>query len=153
MSETCPKCKSVVCLCEMFPESSPAQPKEEQPDAEFSVMEEQPAPVPNNGEDINALLIEHIKRRAEKGERTYGVRLQPFNGRSALKDLRDELLDAAVYVTQEMEERKSLEAENQQLRDVLNRFMKWQKNCQELLPDGLYEAAAAALQPTQTQGR
>lgn len=41
-----------------------------------------------------------LQYRSEVGLRTYGVRLQPFNGRDALIDLYEELLDAYVYATQ-----------------------------------------------------
>jgi len=53
---------------------------------------------------IKQLLIVDIKRRDQAGEKKYGVRLQPCNGRNALVDAYEESLDAIVYMRQELEE-------------------------------------------------
>jgi len=50
-------------------------------------------------------IAEDVEARIRIGERKYGKRLQSFNGRDALKDLYDEVLDALNYS-------KQLELEN-----------------------------------------
>ena len=45
-------------------------------------------------------IAEDVEARIAIGERKYGKRLQSFNGRDALKDLYDELLDALNYSKQ-----------------------------------------------------
>jgi hypothetical protein len=40
----------------------------------------------------------------QKGIQTYGIPLQAFNGRDALQDLYEELLDACCYLKQYIEE-------------------------------------------------
>jgi hypothetical protein len=47
------------------------------------------------------LLIADIHLRDITGEKKYGVRLQPFNGRKNLKDAYEEFLDAVVYLRAE----------------------------------------------------
>lgn len=58
---------------------------------------EQPAPVPNTHPAIWGVVIADMAARDHLGERRYGVRLQPHNGRDTLRDWYEELLDAAVY--------------------------------------------------------
>ena len=70
----------------------------------------QPAPVSNTSTPIWELVIEDMKRRNELGIERYGTPLQAHNGRIALLDLYQELLDAAVYCRQEMKERENWEA-------------------------------------------
>lgn len=41
-----------------------------------------------------------MEERDQQGAAKYGVRLHPFNGRDALVDLYQELLDASVYAMQ-----------------------------------------------------
>lgn len=50
-------------------------------------------------------IADDVEARIRIGERKYGKRLQSFNGRDALKDLYDEVLDALNYS-------KQLEIEN-----------------------------------------
>jgi hypothetical protein len=50
-------------------------------------------------------IAEDVEARIRIGERKYGKRLQSFNGRDAVKDLYDEVLDALNYS-------KQLEIEN-----------------------------------------
>ena len=47
---------------------------------------------------MQKLLIEDIKKRDLLGEKRYGVRLQPCNGRNTLQDAYEECLDAIVYM-------------------------------------------------------
>lgn len=65
----------------------------------------QPAPIPNDRPPIIGLVVRDLFDRAQKGVETYGVPLQPLNGRDALWDLYEELLDAACYVRQAIYER------------------------------------------------
>jgi hypothetical protein len=50
--------------------------------------------------DVISEVCKDLERRAKLGERKYGERLLPFNGRRALQDLYEELLDAANYCKQ-----------------------------------------------------
>ena len=50
-------------------------------------------------------VIRRLQQRAEIGLQTYGEPLLPNNGRWQLKDLMEEILDAAVYLQNEMDER------------------------------------------------
>ena len=43
------------------------------------------------------LVLKDIQERDKVGQERYGTRLQPFNGRAAVLDLYQELLDAVVY--------------------------------------------------------
>jgi hypothetical protein len=56
--------------------------------------------------DIFELVKQDIEARAEKGIKKYGERLKPFNGRNALQDLYEELLDAVMYTKQLLLEQK-----------------------------------------------
>jgi hypothetical protein len=51
-------------------------------------------------DDVTAAVIADMKARDEWGLSKYKTRLQPFNGRDALIDFYQELLDAAVYSAQ-----------------------------------------------------
>lgn len=66
---------------------------------------DQPLPTPNQHADIQSQVIADIKERRQVGISRYGTALQPFNGRDALRDLYEELLDGAMYVRQAMVER------------------------------------------------
>ncbi len=58
-------------------------------------------PKPNGtGQDIFSLVTEDLEERAKKGEKEYGERLRAFNGRDALIDAYQEVLDLAVYLRQ-----------------------------------------------------
>lgn len=50
--------------------------------------------------DIATLVQHDIEERVKKGEIEYGERLKPFNGRNALQDAYEEVLDLAVYLKQ-----------------------------------------------------
>lgn len=65
---------------------------------------EQPAPH-GSGEPIVERVKADLEERAQKGERAYGERLKANNGRDALVDLYQELLDACCYCRQMIEER------------------------------------------------
>jgi hypothetical protein len=68
---------------------------------------DQVLPTPNDGPSMHMLVIGDIAAREALGVSRYGTPLQAFNGRDALRDILEELLDASVYVKQAMVERDS----------------------------------------------
>jgi hypothetical protein len=66
--------------------------------------EEEPMP-DGDGRKIHDLVQEDLESRAKLGKEKYGERLRAFNGRDALKDSYQEVLDLAVYLRQLIEER------------------------------------------------
>jgi hypothetical protein len=68
-------------------------------------VQEQPEPVKNNLPAVWDMVICDMISRDKVGQQQYGTRLQPYNGRDALRDLYEELLDAAVYARQMIYER------------------------------------------------
>jgi hypothetical protein len=54
---------------------------------------DQQLPVVNDEQDIQSRVIADIRERREVGIGRYGTALQPHNGRDALRDLYEELLD------------------------------------------------------------
>lgn len=63
--------------------------------------------MPNSNPHIADLVIADLRTRKQLGIERYGTALQAHNGRDALRDLYEELLDACIYVKQVMEERDS----------------------------------------------
>jgi len=74
---------------------------------------EQPAPITNElsvpvlpcvlarlADRNDALLVDDLQARAKLGLQRYGTLLMTHNGRDALADLYQELLDALMYLTQ-----------------------------------------------------
>lgn len=76
-------------------------------------MTPQNPPIANDRVPVWEQVIEDMKARDHVGRERYAAPLQAFNGRDALRDLYEELLDAAVYIKQAMierdEERKAVE--------------------------------------------
>lgn len=66
----------------------------------------QPDPIPNGNTPIADLVIADLRVRKAEGYQRYGTPLQARNGRDALRDLYEELLDAAQYARQMIEERR-----------------------------------------------
>lgn len=66
----------------------------------------QPRSVPNDGTAIVGLVIGDLRERARHGEAKCGTKLQAGNGRVALVDAYQEVLDLAQYIRQELEERR-----------------------------------------------
>ena len=60
----------------------------------------EPAPKKNLLPHINDLVVTDLNARKEMGIKKYGTPLQPFNGRKALKDAYEEVLDLALYLRQ-----------------------------------------------------
>ena len=67
----------------------------------------EPPPKSNSRPACWDRVIQDMHDRDSVGFARYGTRLQPFNGRDALVDLYQELLDAVVYTRQEMSEREA----------------------------------------------
>lgn len=66
---------------------------------------DQPAPTPNDMPAVWHQVIADMRARNNLGLRRYGMMLQPFNGRDALRDAYEEALDLAVYLRQAIMER------------------------------------------------
>jgi len=66
----------------------------------------QPDPA-GNGSVVGDLVMEDLRGRMEFGKARYGTYLRVGNGRDALKDLYEELIDATLYVRQLIAERDS----------------------------------------------
>ena len=71
----------------------------ERPDMAMDLNTPQPAPK-NTGERIAPLVETDLRSRIEVGKATYGEELRAFNGRDALRDAYEEVLDAALYLRQ-----------------------------------------------------
>lgn len=70
-------------------------------------------PTPHgSGTPIVELVKADLEARAVVGEKKYGERLKVDNGRDVLTDLYQEILDAACYCRQEIEERSMATTES-----------------------------------------
>lgn len=78
----------------VLPAVGPADPAKHYP------TDRQKMPTTNDYPPVQALVIKDMQQRWVDGTRKYGTGLQPHNGRSALVDLYQELLDACNYVRQ-----------------------------------------------------
>jgi hypothetical protein len=67
----------------------------------------EPAPVHNDSPSMHDLVIKDMESRKQFGLNKYGTILQANNGRNAIKDAYEEVLDLAVYLRQALEEGKS----------------------------------------------
>jgi len=72
-------------------------------------MRPQPNPSSSDHPAIWDMVIADMKARDLKGLESYGTRLKAFNGRDALVDAYQEMLDAAVYLRQAIYERDNNE--------------------------------------------
>lgn len=71
--------------------------------------EDQPLPIVHDDQPfIHDTVANEVLARGRLGERRYGTRLQPFNGRRALQDAYEECLDMAVYLRQQLSEREGI---------------------------------------------
>ena len=66
---------------------------------------DQPLPIPNDGTDVQQAVIRDIQARRQLGIERYGQPLKPHNGRDALRDLYEELVDSVCYLKQVLIER------------------------------------------------
>lgn len=71
-----------------------------QPERAGREGDSQPLPTTNNHEYVQAVVCRDIMARMEVGIKRYGTGLQPFNGRDALRDAYEEVLDLACYLRQ-----------------------------------------------------
>lgn len=62
-------------------------------------------PTPNELPPVKDMVIADLQARAEVGLKTYGVYLQPHNGREPLVDAYQEALDMAMYLRQALYEK------------------------------------------------
>lgn len=103
----------------------------------------QAMPTPNHHVDIQTLVIQELEARRELGIERYGTALQPFNGRDALQDLYEELMDGMVYIRQELEERDLRDGAFKSLLHAADTFrMAWHASGED--GDGPVSRAAAA---------
>lgn len=89
---------------------------------------DQPLPTPNDFRDIQSMVIDDIGKRREVGIERYGTALQPFNGRKTLRDIYEELLDAACYVRQRLVEEDLIDSvieKNEQLKERIAAYERW----------------------------
>lgn len=69
-------------------------------------IENQPKPF-GLGEKVGELVLADMRERIRIGKNKYGEELTTNNGRIALVDLYQELLDACMYVRQKISEEKN----------------------------------------------
>lgn len=81
-------------------------------------MIEQSDPIPGK-QSVTQAVITDLRQREQVGIRRYGRTLETFNGRNALIDAYEEVLDLAQYIKQVLMEDDALRAENERLRRVL----------------------------------
>lgn len=100
------------------PEPEPAEPERAGREGDSQAM-----PVVNDELDIQSRVIADITARRQLGIRRYGTALQPHNGRSALLDLYEELVDAVMYAKQRLVEEGDAEEQKawQQLAEEAER--------------------------------
>lgn len=65
----------------------------------------QPIPKKNMKPEVMGLFLDDLDARYKEGIDRYGVALQPFNGRDALRDAYEEAMDLALYLRQAIYER------------------------------------------------
>lgn len=70
---------------------------------------DQQLPAPNNGPSVHDMVIEDLEERRQFGIRKYGYALQPGNGRDALLDAYEEVLDQVLYLRQLRAEKADFE--------------------------------------------
>ncbi len=87
----CTKCRAAPCVCP--------------PPVEQSPLAAQGAPARNDQPSVWDLVMTDMQTRDQEGRRKYGTPLQPHNGRDALADCYQELLDAVCYMRQAIFER------------------------------------------------
>jgi hypothetical protein len=70
-------------------------------------MNIQPPPLQNNNIPVVNLVQQDLIERSIHGKNKYGDYLRSHNGRNALQDLYEELLDACCYLKQRLTEEKN----------------------------------------------
>lgn len=84
------------------PSNAPAPPKPTRAGREGDT---QPMPVASGSPIMHRLVQDDLAERLRVGVERYGQPLQAFNGRNALQDAYEEVLDLAVYLRQAIYER------------------------------------------------
>jgi hypothetical protein len=82
-------------------------------------IQDQPPPTHSDRPAIWDLVIADMRERDKVGRARYGTPLQAHNGRDALVDLSEELLDGMAYCKQLQEELKCLGSDMRSLRVLL----------------------------------
>lgn len=72
------------------------------------MIQDQSAPTHSEGIAIADLVIADIQDRKKIGFERYGTLLRPFNGRVALVDAYQEIIDLSLYCRQQIEEQTQL---------------------------------------------
>jgi len=103
----CPVCRGSGETPKWLPQQEVENTPVEQPAPQATV--EQPMPQ-GTGPSIHELVQQDIEARARLGEEKYGERLRACNGRDALVDAYQEVLDLAVYLRQQLTEDRILNA-------------------------------------------
>ncbi len=67
----------------------------------------QPLPTASSTPVMHKLVQQDLEERLKVGIRRYGQPLQAFNGRNALRDAYEEVLDLAVYLRQAIYEQEA----------------------------------------------
>ena len=70
------------------------------------------------GHGAHLLVADDLEQRAVVGLQRYGTKLQPHNGRDALRDLYEELLDAMAYTRQAQIEATDADADGSVIADL-----------------------------------
>jgi hypothetical protein len=87
-----------------------------------NLVREQRPPEPNDSRPVWELVIDDMRAKHEAGVAKYGTPLQAHNGRDALVDLYQELLDACAYVRQTIAERPARAPSVEALMDAQHRW-------------------------------
>lgn len=74
----------------------------------FDANDKQQDPIANFETPVYEMVMQDIIDRAAAGKLKYGVELQPFNGRDALLDAYQEVLDLAQYLRQRIYEERGV---------------------------------------------
>lgn len=98
------------------------------------MIEDQPAPIPNESEPIIDMVMADLVERKRVGISRYGVPLQAHNGRDMLVDLYQELMDAVIYIRGAIEERSSSVSYNEEQRRELLDFVRRLSNVDDVEP-------------------
>jgi len=77
---------------------------------EATEIVDQPPPVVSTRPSVQSMVRADLEERERIGVQRYGTVLQAHNGRDALVDAYQEVLDLACYVRQELVEREDLRA-------------------------------------------